>query len=84
MSLGVGGRGYHHQDRTQPGREGPPSLQVPAVPHKSFSSADCDTIYTIYPYVQTQLMRTIFEGRPVLELRNKNKRIIIFKNSKIM
>ena len=39
-----------------------------AVPRKSFTSADCDTLYIHYPYspfTHNQLMRTLFKARPV-------------------
>ena len=41
---------------------------VPAVPRKWFGSADCDNLYTFYLSLCTQLIRAIFEERPVAEV----------------
>ena len=41
---------------------------VPAVPRKLFGSADCDNLYTFYLSLCTQLIRAIFEERPVAEV----------------
>ena len=38
------------------------------VPRKGFGSADCDTIFTIYPPVRNQLIRTLFEAHIVFSL----------------
>ena len=44
--------------------------EVPVVPRKAFTSAECDTIYSIYQSLcsqSAQPMRTIFEGQPVVD-----------------
>ena len=60
----VGPRG----ERGLSGPRGRPGLDGRPGNPKGFGSADCDTIYTIYPSVHNQQTRTLFKGRSVKKL----------------
>ena len=47
-------------------------IYLSAIPRKRFGSVNCDTMYTIYPSLHKQLIRTLFEAHIVLNSNNSN------------